>query len=162
VSVSLAPLDAALRSAVLRIGVAPEQVRFGGVPATSVGAADREPARESVVILRDGAPVGYFQLDRDGVPGAPRGPEILGLRALVVDLHAQGQGIGAAAMRALPAYVRERFPERHTVALTVNDDNPAAIALYARTGFVDAGVGVYRGGRSGPQHVLVLDVGDAR
>jgi GNAT superfamily N-acetyltransferase len=158
VSVSLAPLDAALRPAVMRIDVAPEQVRFGGVPASSVGAADREPARESVVILRDGAPVGYFQLDRDGVPGAPAGPEVLGLRALVIDLRAQGQGVGAAAMRALPAYVREHFPERRVVALTVNADNPAAIALYARAGFVDAGVGSYRGARSGPQHVLVLDV----
>jgi RimJ/RimL family protein N-acetyltransferase len=135
--VGLAPLDAALRPAVLRIEVAPEQVRFGGVPASSVG---------------------YFQLDRNGVPGAPSGPQILGLRALAIDLRAQGQGVGAAAMAALPAYVRERFPERRTVALTVNDDNPAAIALYARAGFVDAGVGIYRGGRSGPQHVLLLDV----
>lgn len=157
-SVALAPLDGALRPAVLRIDVAPEQVRFGGVPATSVGLADREPARESVVILRDGVPVGYFQLDRTGVPGAPSRPDILGLRALAIDRGAQGQGVGAAAMAALPAYVREHFPERRTVALTVNADNPAAIALYARAGFVDAGVGIYRGGRSGPQHVLVLDV----
>jgi GNAT superfamily N-acetyltransferase len=158
VSVELAPLDGALRAAVLRIDVAPEQVRFAGVPAAAVGVADREPARESVVILRDGVPVGYFQLDRNGVPGAPTGPEILGLRALAIDRSAQGQGVGAAAMAALPAYVRARFPERRTVALTVNDDNPAAIALYARARFVDAGVGIYRGGRSGPQHVLVLDV----
>jgi ribosomal protein S18 acetylase RimI-like enzyme len=161
VSVRLAPLDGALRPEVLRIDVAPEQVRFGGVPASSVGLADREPARESVVILRDGAPVGYFQLDRNGVPGAPTGPEVLGLRALAIDVRAQRQGVGAAAMRALPAYVRERFPDRRTVALTVNEDNAAGIALYARAGFVDAGVGPYRGGRSGPQHVLLLDVGAA-
>jgi ribosomal protein S18 acetylase RimI-like enzyme len=61
-------------------------------------------------------------------------------------------------MRALPAYVRERFPERTTVALTVNVDNPPAIRLYASAGFVDAGTGLYHGGHAGPQHVLLLKV----
>jgi GNAT superfamily N-acetyltransferase len=157
-TVTLSPLRPELRPAVLRIRVAPEQVRFGGTPATAVPAAEREQARESVVILRGGVPVGYFQLDLRSVPGAPAGPEIIGLRALVVDLAVQGQGVGRAAMLALPAYVRERFPERRIIALTVNADNPAAIALYAATGFVDAGTGIYHGGHAGPQHVLLLHV----
>ncbi|HWH95737.1 MAG TPA: GNAT family N-acetyltransferase [Baekduia sp.] len=156
--VTLAPLDDALRPDVLAIEVRPDQVRFGGVPAAAVPAADREPSRESVVILRDGVPVGYFQLDRRSVPGAPAGPHIIGLRALAIDCAAQGQGVGRAALLALPAYVRARFPERRVVALTVNVDNPAAIALYARTGFKDAGTGVYDGGHAGPQHVLLLEV----
>jgi ribosomal protein S18 acetylase RimI-like enzyme len=160
-TVTLAPLDDDLRPDVLAIAVAPEQVRFGGVPAQSVPAADREPARESVVILRDGVPVGYFQLDTRSVPGAPAAADIVGLRALAIDRGAQGRGVGTAAMAALPAYVRARFPGRRFVTLTVNDDNPAAIALYARSGFVDAGVGDYLGGRTGPQHVLLLDVGAA-
>jgi ribosomal protein S18 acetylase RimI-like enzyme len=157
-TITLTPLTDDLRPAVARIEVAPEQVRFGGVPAASVPVGDREPSRESVVILRDGAPVGYFQLDTRGVPGAPAGPEIIGLRALAIDRGAQNQGVGRGAMLALPAYVRTRFPERRTVALTVNVDNPAAIALYAATGFVDAGGGLYYGGHAGPQHVLLLAV----
>jgi ribosomal protein S18 acetylase RimI-like enzyme len=157
-AVTLSPLLPDLREATLRIAVAPEQVRFGGTPAASIPAADRELARESVVILRDGVPVGYFQLDLRSVPGAPAGKDIVGLRALAIDRAAQGQGVGRAAMRALPAYVRARFPERTTVALTVNTDNPAAIALYASAGFVDAGTGLYHGGHAGPQHVLLLDV----
>jgi RimJ/RimL family protein N-acetyltransferase len=161
-TVTLAPLDAALRPGALRIEVAPEQIRFGGVPAQSIPAADRDPARESVVILRDGVPVGYFQLDTRSVPGAPAAADIVGLRALAIDRAAQGQGVGTAAMAALPAYVRERLPARRFVALTVNADNPAAIAVYARAGFVDAGTGMYHGGRTGPQHVLLLDVAQAR
>lgn len=156
--IALAPLTDALRPGVLAIEVLPEQVRFGGVPSTSVPVADREAARESVVVLRDGEPVGYFQLDRRSVPGAPAGPHILGLRAFAIDHRAQGQGVGRGAMLALPAYVRERFPERRIVALTVNVDNPAAIALYAATGFKDAGTGLYHGGHAGPQHVLLLEV----
>jgi RimJ/RimL family protein N-acetyltransferase len=61
-------------------------------------------------------------------------------------------------MLALPGYVRTRFPGRTAVMLTVNADNPPAIALYAATGFTEAGVGLYTGGHSGPQHVLRLDV----
>jgi ribosomal protein S18 acetylase RimI-like enzyme len=156
--VTLSPLTEALRPGVLAIEVEPEQVRFAGVPAASVAVADREPARHSVVIVRDGVAVGYFQLDRRSVPGAPAGAHILGLRGLAIDRRVQGQGIGRAALLALPAYVREHFPERRVVALTVNVDNPPAIALYARTGFVDAGTGIYLGGHAGPQHVLLLEV----
>lgn len=159
--VTLARLNDALRPGALRVAVAPEQIRFGGVPAQSIAAADRDPARESVVILRDGVPVGCFQLDTRSVPGAPAAADIIGLRGLAIDHAAQGQGAGTAAMAALPAYVRERFPARRFVTLTVNDDNPIAIALYARAGFRDAGIGMCLGGRTGPQHVLVLDVGAA-
>jgi ribosomal protein S18 acetylase RimI-like enzyme len=159
-TVTLAQVDDALRPGVMAIAVAPEQVRFGGVPAQALATADREPARESVAILRDGVPAGFFQLDTRSVPGAPAAADILGLRALAIDRAAQGQGIGTAAMRALPAYVRARFPARRFVVLTVNLDNPAAIALYRRTGFTPAAdVPLYHGGRTGPQQVLILDVG---
>lgn len=158
-TVTLAPVDDALRAGVAAIAVAPEQVRFGGVPAQALATADREPARESVAILRDGVPVGFFQLDTRSVPGAPAAADIVGLRALAIDRAVQGQGIGTAAMAALPAYVRARFPTRRFVVLTVNLDNPAAIALYRRTGFAAApGVPLYQGGRTGPQRVLILDV----
>lgn len=157
--VTLAPLDDALRPGVLAIQVAPDQVRFGGIPGQTMAGGDRDPARESVVIVRDGAVVGFFQLDTRSVPGAPAAADIVGLRALAIDRRAQGQGVGTAAMALLPAYVRERFPRRRFVTLTVNTDNPAAIALYRHAGFVEAGIGLYLGGRSGPQHVLMLDVG---
>jgi ribosomal protein S18 acetylase RimI-like enzyme len=159
--VTLAPLDDALRPGVLAIQVAPDQVRFGGIPGQTMAGGDRDPARESVVIVRDGAVVGFFQLDTRSVPGAPAAADIVGLRALAIDRRAQGQGVGTAAMAQLPAYVRERFPRRRFVTLTVNTDNPAAIALYRHAGFVEAGIGLYLGGRSGPQHVLMLDVGAA-
>jgi ribosomal protein S18 acetylase RimI-like enzyme len=158
-TITLAPVDDALRPAVMAIAVAPEQVRFGGVPAQALAAAARETARESVAILRDGVPVGFFQLDTRSVPGAPAAADVLGLRALAIDRAAQGQGVGTGAMLALPAYVRARFPRRRFVVLTVNLDNPAGLALYRRTGFMPAdGVPLYQGGRSGPQQVLILDV----
>jgi RimJ/RimL family protein N-acetyltransferase len=157
-AIALVPLVDALRPAVLAMEIDPRLARFSGPPRATVPMADTDRARESVVILRDGVPVGYFHLDRNSVPGAPAGPEILGLRALMIDRRAQGEGIATAAMLALPSYVRERFPDHRTVALTVNVDNPAAIAAYTRAGFVDAGTGLWLGGTAGPQQVLLLDV----
>jgi RimJ/RimL family protein N-acetyltransferase len=156
--VELRRVDSALRPGVLAIEVLPGQERFAGVPSTTLPLAERQPTRESVAIVRDGVPVGYFQLDRAGVPGAPAGPDILGLRAFLVDRRVQGKGVATAALARLAPYVRERFPDIRTVALTVNTDNPPAIAVYRRAGFVDAGTGVYHGGTAGPQHVLLLDV----
>jgi RimJ/RimL family protein N-acetyltransferase len=155
--VELCPLRPELRAAVLALRVAPDQERYSGTPALTVPAADRERSREHVVIVRDGVPVGYFQLDTTGVPGAPKGPEIIGLRGLLIDIALQGQGIATAALAALPGYVRERFPERRTVALTVNLSNPAAMAVYRRAGFVETG-DLYHGGNAGPQHAMVLAV----
>jgi RimJ/RimL family protein N-acetyltransferase len=159
--VELSPLRPELRAAVLALRVAPGQERYSGTPALTVPAADREPGREHVVILRDGAPVGYFQLDTAGVPGAPKAPEILGLRGFLIDISVQGQGVATAALARLAPYVRERFPDHRTVALTVNLTNPAAIAVYRRAGFVETGA-IYHGGTAGPQHVMLLAVdGDA-
>jgi RimJ/RimL family protein N-acetyltransferase len=158
-AVALAPMDEGLRPGVLALEVEPSGERFAGRPARSVPVADADPAREQVAVLCDGVVVGYFQLDRNSVPGAPSGRDILGLRAFLIDRRRHGEGIAGAAMAALPAYVRERFPEHRTVALTVNVDNPVAIAVYRRAGFVDAGTGVWHGGGAGPQHVLLLDVG---
>jgi RimJ/RimL family protein N-acetyltransferase len=155
--VELRPLEDELRPAVLALGLGPGQEQFSGAPARTVAIGDAHPSREHVVIVRDDVPVGYFQLDRDSVPGAPDDPDVLGLRAFLVDLAAQGQGVARAAMAALPAYVRARFPERRRVALTVNVTNPAAIAVYRRAGFADTGE-LYLHGPAGPQHVLVLDL----
>jgi len=155
--VELRPLDDAMRPAVLAIGLGPGQEQFSGAPAKTVPLGDAHASREHVVIVRDDVPVGYFQLDRDSVPGAPRDPDVLGLRAFLVDLAVQGQGVARAAMAALPAYVRARFPDRRRVVLTVNVTNPAAIAVYRRAGFADTGE-VYVNGPAGPQHVLVLDL----
>lgn len=156
-AIELRPLADGMREAVLALGLGPGQDQFSGAPARTLPLGDANASREHVVIVRGEVPVGYFQLDRNSVPGAPGGPDVIGLRALLVDVAAQGQGVASGAMAALPAYVRSRFPERRRVALTVNVTNPAAIAIYRRAGFADTGE-VYRGGPAGPQHVLVLDV----
>ncbi|QEC50268.1 GNAT family N-acetyltransferase [Baekduia soli] len=159
-AVALRPLTADLRPAVLALGLGPGQERFSGAPAATVPTGDAHGSREHVVIVEGETPVGYFQLDRHSVPGAPAGRDVLGLRALLVDHAAQGRGVGRAAMLALPAYVRKRFPACRRVTLTVNLGNPAAIRIYRDAGFADTGE-IFRHRTAGPQHVMLLELGDA-
>jgi ribosomal protein S18 acetylase RimI-like enzyme len=61
------------------------------------------------------------------------------LHALQVDQRVQGKGYGKACLQALPEAARLVWPEIRGLELSVDADNEAAIALYARFGFVDSG-----------------------
>jgi ribosomal protein S18 acetylase RimI-like enzyme len=61
------------------------------------------------------------------------------LHALQVDQRAQGQGFGKACLQALSEVARQAWPEIKGLELSVDADNTAAIALYAKYGFVDSG-----------------------
>ena len=82
-------------------------------------------------------------------------PQDVGLRGLLIDAAAQGQGYGSAALDALADHVRAVNADRSSLVLTVNTTNPVARYIYLRAGFRDRGE-KYFGGSSGPQHVLWL------
>jgi ribosomal protein S18 acetylase RimI-like enzyme len=50
--------------------------------------------------------------------------------------------------------IARRYPDVRDVVLTVNLRNAPALALYRRAGFRETG-GLYHGGRSGPQYVML-------
>jgi RimJ/RimL family protein N-acetyltransferase len=153
--VRLRTVDAAVRDDVLALTPAPGQARFSGLAPDTLPAAERHRTRRAVAVLRDDAPVGFFALDHaDPICGYLTEPSVA-LRAFFVDAQVQQQGIASAALRALPAFVAERYPAAETVVLTVNVSNPVATRLYQRAGFVDTGR-MHLGGTVGPQRVLVL------
>lgn len=103
-----------------------------------------------------GALAGFFVIDRAYPAAHPFArKDELGLRALAVDAARQGEGIGTAAMAALPGLMAAHYPEAAALVLTVNCRNAGARAVYLRAGWRDDGE-LYHGGRSGPQHVLRL------
>lgn len=87
-----------------------------------------------VVALIGGVVVGWCDICPIGRPVYAHGG-VLGMG--IVEEH-RGKGIGEALMRAALAQARARGMTR--VELTVRADNPRAITLYRRIGFVDEGV----------------------
>ncbi len=83
---------------------------------------------------------------------------------LAVDPAARRGGIGLALLTAAIGLARENAAA--SMFLEVADDNPAALALYARAGFIEAGRrrGYYRraGGAAVDARVLRLDLNSRR
>lgn len=121
---------------------------------------DRVPGVAFHAARRDGGEVvGFFKTDRDYAERhdfAP--PGIPGLRGMLIGAQYQGKGYGRAVMAALPAYLAGVFPGKSAILLTVNCTNPLTRHVYLAGGWRDTGA-LYQGGRTGPQHILQLDLG---
>jgi GNAT superfamily N-acetyltransferase len=158
VTVSLTLVTPELRARVLALAPLPEQEPFSGAARDTLPVAERTPGRVPVVALDDGEPFGYLMLDQGPeVTAYAPGDDVVGVRGVYVDAASQGQGLGTAMLRALPAFARALYPAAGRLSLTVNVSNSPAVRAYLRAGFVDTGR-LYHGGRLGAQHVLDLSL----
>ena len=98
--------------------------------------ADKPGVYLGLVAERDGRVVAMANLFQ--TQPSPRRRHAAGL-GICVAPQAQGQGIGAALMRALLDHA-DRWAGLLRIELTVYVDNARAIALYRRHGFVEEGV----------------------
>jgi GNAT superfamily N-acetyltransferase len=153
----LAEVTPELRARVLPLAPHADEQRWAGRASTTLPAAERREDRVPVVALDDDQPVGFFVLDVGPTMPAVHGEGVVGVRGLFVDAAFQGRGLGGRMLDAMPAFVRERFPQSAMIALTVNVGNDRAIRAYLRAGFVDTGR-LYTAGPLGPQHVLVHEL----
>ena len=141
------------RPSVLALTVTDDQAAFVDPAAdTLAGSASWQ---DSCVIEADGTVVGYFQIDvssgRQTVPGAIEVHEVF------IDARHQGRGYGKVFARLLKPFLQQTYPEATLACLTVNCKNRHAYRLYAYGGFVDTG-DPYHEGRSGPQHIMRMDL----
>lgn len=145
-----------LRERVTALAPLPEQVRYSGRARDTLALTAATPLRRPVTALDDaGEPFAFLILDTGASMVAVHRPGTVGVRAFYVAAGHQGRGLGTAVLRALPAYVREHYPDADRIALTVNRQNEVARRAYLRAGFRDTGE-LYTAGRLGPQHVLEL------
>ncbi|WP_158983693.1 GNAT family N-acetyltransferase [Lysobacter panacisoli] len=157
--VRVAPIldpDEPAAKAVRALRVTQEQYRFVGETAFNLGDTLRDPMSEAMAVWAGDEVVGFYRLDfaPNAVVGRSLGVPSVGLRAFVIDHGRQGLGYGAQAMTACCEDLRRRHPDRALLVLTVNVANPAAIAAYRKSGFVDTGE-LFNGGSAGPQHIML-------
>jgi GNAT superfamily N-acetyltransferase len=139
-------LNARQRQQVETIEVHQEQRRFSGDihGALHTLLSKPGPGVEGFVLLVDDIPVAFLLLKRPPVLPAWANEHSATLHALQVDQRHQGKGYGKACLQALPDVARQAFPQIKGLELSVDADNQAAIALYAKFGWVDSGE-AYRG-----------------
>lgn len=154
--ITVVPVDAGNRDAVLQLGVAAEQRPYVGVIADLLSGADHCGDGDTLTFRRGTDYVGYCRLDAHArsVAGHDFDVPARGLRGFFIDARWQGRGLGGQAMQALLAWLVAQDPATRLLVLTVNCRNDAALALYRRAGFQDSGE-LYHGGRAGPQHLLL-------
>lgn len=153
-TLSLRPVRETEFPLVQGVEVEPDQTRFSGTVAQAFEEA--EDGVDFHAIFENGHAIGFFKLDRlYHEQYAFALATDLGLRAFMIDRRCQGRGLATAAVKRLPDYVPLHYQDRHAVILTVNLQNPAAIACYLKGGFVDTGE-IYPHGMAGPQHIMRL------
>lgn len=153
VAISIAPwttLSSADRDAVRGLVVSPRQVDYAGSTQSSVSACeDGDPALIVGLALRvDGAIVGFVVLKRGAAAPDWALPGTVVVSGLRIDASQQGKGIGSAVLPAVAAWIRTWWPDTTGIALTVDEENVAAIRAYANAGWVDHGE--RHDGRIGP------------
>jgi ribosomal protein S18 acetylase RimI-like enzyme len=92
-------------------------------------------------LLADDVPVAFLLLKRPPVlPAWADEHSATRCMRLQVDRRAQGKGYGKACSASVCREVaRQAWPEIKGLELSVDADNDAAIALYAKHGYVDSG-----------------------
>jgi len=130
------------RSDIRQLDLDERQIEYAGTTDVAIAICERDSAGDVAgLALRSGAQwVGFLLLKRRSkapewaVPGAAT------ITAMRVHRLRQGQGIGTAALLALPAWLAANWPESSSLALSVDEENVAAIRVYAKAGFVDRGL----------------------
>jgi ribosomal protein S18 acetylase RimI-like enzyme len=154
--IRVAPVDTGLQPALLGLGVLPAQRVWIGAIANLLADVALCRGSEPMAILRHDTAVGYYRIEPTArsVAGRDFGLPTLGLCSFFIDARWQRRGIGALALDALIVDVGQRHRQARQLVLSVDADNPIAMRLYRRAGFIDGG-GLYHGDRSGAQHLLL-------
>lgn len=84
--------------------------------------------------------VGFLLLKRRSKAPDWAIPTAVTITAMRIDQARQGQGLGAAALLALPHWLAQNWPESQSLALSVDEANAAGIRAYTKAGFQDHGV----------------------
>jgi ribosomal protein S18 acetylase RimI-like enzyme len=96
-----------------------------------------DPGYITLLIEADGTLAGYAQLRRHEAPDSARERSSTELHRFYVDRIWQGRGVAQQLMTAVREAARELGGS--TIWLSVWEQNPRAIAFYAKCGFRDAG-----------------------
>lgn len=135
-------LDNSQRAAVALLQISPQQIEYAGTVARAIEGCEADDGSGvlGIALLHGATVVGFLACKRDkAAPAwAPAGAAVIsGLR---IDARWQGKGMATAALRLLPDWLAQHWPENPQIVLSVDEDNLAGIRAYEKAGWVDRGV----------------------
>lgn len=134
-----------------------DQQEFTMLPQDLIKRDAANPEKHLIVIRARGQVAGFFELDEsEDRKRYSDNPKALLLRGYSVNPKFQGRGIATGSLDALPAFMKEEFPNMDEVVIGVNARNTAAQTLYKKAGFEDTGRRVM--GKKGEQFAMCLKV----
>ncbi len=146
-------------AAVQQLHVHEAQIRFvGRVPELLADASPTSHFHVVVAHANEETLVGFFNIDTAYANRYDFAlPNELGLRSFLIGAEHQGRGYGKATSAELKPFLQRHYPNRDSLCLTVNCQNPAAYHAYLTGGFDDTGE-LYHGGSAGPQHIMRMSL----
>lgn len=145
------------REAVRELRISDDQVEFAGTIAAAIDLAAGSDERELVglaIVAPDEKIVGFLLLKRGAAAPEWVPEQAAAVNALRIDERRQGEGLGTAAMQAIPAWVVAAWPEVTQLVLAVDEPNTGAIAAYTNAGWIDDGARIR--GRVGWERRMTL------
>ncbi len=131
-AVTLRPVDATIRSAVLALAVRSEQASFVATPDTYLRMCDTGGVWQPLAVLEGDRVVGFLMW------GVDEDDDSCWLGGFIVDAAHQGRGLGRAAVLAALEMLVEQG-SKAGFALSYEAENVTAAGLYTSLGFVPTG-----------------------
>jgi ribosomal protein S18 acetylase RimI-like enzyme len=118
-----------------------EQAIFTTIPSQVIEAFKLDSWNQPYVVLADDDLVGCFVLygDPSGNIYTDNEKAIL-FKSLSIDSRHQKKGYGLQTLKSLPALIKEKYPDKDEILLTVHHTNTPAIHLYNKSGFLNKGM----------------------
>ena len=114
-----------------------QQLQFTMAPIKAVELAAVDVERDAVVLLNDQQDiVTFFVLHRgSGVKPFSTNDYAILLRAFSTDNRFIGKGYAKAALKLLPIFIQEHYPDVNEIVLAVDEGNIAAETLYKKLNY---------------------------
>lgn len=131
-------------------------LKFVKTPEENITAAMSDNERYPIVVMDGRQCVAFFTLHRGkGVAPFSDNQDAVFFRSFSVDQRYRKRGIGKVVMEKLASFITSTFQDINEIVLTVNTDNPHAMALYRQQGYQYMGDSMFVGR---PVHIMALTI----
>ncbi|MDR7071466.1 GNAT family N-acetyltransferase [Fictibacillus barbaricus] len=118
-----------------------EQAIFTTIPSQVIETFKLDKWNQPYVVLADDDLAGFFVLYGD-----PSGnfytdnKKAIVFKSFSIDLRHQKKGYALQTLEILPALIKEKYPDKDEILLTVHHTNTPAIHLYKKSAFLNKGI----------------------